>query len=172
MKIKKLAISLAAASALSMSLNAAQISEQHQGYIQLEAGSAKILNQTTGVYGIGFGAYSVYLKHLFVASGFNFDYSHAYSQAFYNVNADIRIGASFRVDSKPVHIYGIVSPEIQWNKNDSGDGFGFGGGVEYRFSRDWSASVEYKSYSLQSGTSALQYTYSTTMANIRWYWKK
>lgn len=170
--MKKLIISLAAASALSMSLMAAQISEQHQGYIQLEGGSATIVDKTTGVYGIGFGAYSVYMKHLFLASGFNFDYSNAYSQAFYNINADIQLGVSFRVDTKPVHIYGVVSPEIQWNKNDAGAGFGFGGGVDYRFSRDWSAGVEYKTYKLQGGQGAFDYTYSTAMANIQWYWKK
>jgi opacity protein-like surface antigen len=171
MNIKKTLIALCAAAALATGANAEWISQQHQTYLQAEAGAAKIDNAHTGVYGIGLGGESVYLKHLFLGAGFNLDYASAYSTSYYTFHGDMRIGGTMPLEGRPLNVYAIVSPAIQSTKSWNAYGFGFGGGVEYRFSRSFSAAVEYKSYAMDGDGGLLHYRYSTTMANIRWYWK-
>lgn len=79
----------------------------------------------------------------------SFEFGNIKDVEIYNYSVDIRLGA---MPSKDVAIYGIGSIMKQSLDGRESGGYGAGGGIEYRLTKNISTSLDYISYSMSPTT--------------------
>lgn len=93
--------------------------------------------------------YSNYYNTVYWGGKFSFEFGSVKDIEIYNYSVDIRLGV---IPVKNVSIYGIGSVMRQSLDNRESGGFGAGGGIEYRFNRKVSTSIDYISYNMSPTT--------------------
>lgn len=159
-KIIKLAL---ASTLLGSSLYASGTSELHIG-----VANAKIENENYAEFNIGLGYNKYFDSNIYFGTSFDFAYGSpklaSKSIDLYTLSADLKLGYAFF--DKKLAIYGIGSAAAQSIDSKDGGGFGYGAGVDYRFTDKFALNVEYKTYDMS--TSAFDYDYEKAGINIKY----
>lgn len=140
-------------------------------YVQANGGQAKILSKTTATYGLGIGTEAVWHYHIYTAIDFNFDYANALSKNYYTFSFLFKPGYNIPFDNQAVNIYAIVGGAEQTTDPSGGAGFGYGGGVEYRFTSSFAISAEYKTFHITTTqVNTPNYTYDIGDVSLKYLW--
>jgi opacity protein-like surface antigen len=161
-KLTKLAI---VTSALALNLSAQNVIDYHIG-----VSSAKVLDKDFTELNIGYG-FNIYTQNDFYVGlvlGFafgNVDLDNSKTADVFGTNADLKLGYS--MFDNDLALYAIGSGALQSVDTMSGAGFGYGAGVDYRFSKNFALNIEYKTYDMTSDKMP-DYTYEKINTNFKY----
>jgi len=126
-------------------------------------------------YTIGMGIEGFSGKHLH--SGFTFDMEFASleergqkSLGTFAISTDYHLGYAFKHKFIPYALVGLKIHRID-GIDSSAIGFGYGAGVEYKFTPKWSVLTEYKTYSVKNYTTDFNYDSASTIFMIKYSFK-
>lgn len=159
-KITKLVV---ASTILSSTLYATSTSDVHIG-----VSNAKIENENYAEFNIGLGYNKYFDSNILFGTSFDLAYGSPKlankSIDLYTVSADVKLG--YALFDKKLSIYAIGSAAAQLVDDTEAGGFGYGAGVDYRFTDKFALNVEYKTYNMN--TSSFDYDYKKTGVNLKY----
>lgn len=161
-KLTKLAI---VTSALALNLSAQSVADYHIG-----VSSAKVLEKDFTEVNIGYGVNwytqsDIYVGILLEFAYGNLDLENNKSADVFSSNGDLKLGYS--LFDKNLALYGIGSGALQSIDTVNGAGFGYGAGVDYRFTKSFAMNLEYKTYDMTSDKMP-NYTYEKINTNFKY----
>ncbi|MDD4950500.1 outer membrane beta-barrel protein [Sulfuricurvum sp.] len=131
--------------------------------IHLSGGTSTIDHATQPIYEIGYGVSGCFDSGLMLGIEFNVGGANTPKETTYNYSGDMRVGFS---PIKNTSVYAIGSAMTQSYKNTTGYGFGYGGGMEYRFNNSFATAVEYKTFSMT--TKVGDYDFDSTQLKMKY----
>ena len=161
MKIfKKVLISTVVLSSVSY---AQVVSDLHIG-----ASNAKVLDETYTEFNFGYGFNKYFDSNIVVGTSLDFAYGNPKVNNknidVYTLAVDLKVG--YTIFNKDLFLYGIGSGALQGIDNKDGAGFGYGAGVDYRFTKNVALNLEYKTYNMS--TSKFDYDYKKANLNLKY----
>lgn len=110
--------------------------------------SANIKNETKTMYSIGYEVVHIFDNRVVFGAGIDFDYANLNEGYVMGYGADFKLGYNIY---KTLNLYALGSAKKQNFESDfNGYGFGYGGGVDFKISRNLGAAMEYKTYSMKT----------------------
>ena len=103
--------------------------------------------------------------------GVDFDFTYAdikfsgRDRDLYGYGADVRLGYGFF--NNDLGIYGIGNALRQSIGNTDSAGFGYGGGLAYRFTKNMAIVLEYKTYDMTTDRDSTDYDYDTARGFLK-----
>ena len=161
-RITRLAI---VASALSLNVYANTLGDFHIG-----VSSAEVLDKSFTEFNIGYGANIYTQSDIFVGFALDFAYGSAdlentKSVDVFSSSADFKLG--YAMFNQNLALYGIGSGALQSVDTTNGAGFGYGAGIDYRFTKNFALNIEYKTYDMVSDKIP-DYTYDKINTNLKY----
>ena len=140
---------------------------------RIGAGTATINDgESSTAYDIGFGSEGFSGEHLY--SGFSFDMEKSSPEASGQkslgtlaISIDYHLGYSFKRTLIPYALVGLKIHQI-YGVDSSAIGFGYGAGIEYKFTPTWSVLAEYKTYSVKNYTTDFSYDADSTIFMLKY----
>lgn len=115
-------------------------------------------------YQVGYGVEKTWRNNVYSSISFNFDYADFDSEYMLSYGGDLRLGAQLGAKYK---IYAIGSAMQQaFSKSTSGYGFGYGGGMQYDFTKNFAGYTDFKTYDMveEKGN---DYTFDTLLVGMK-----
>lgn len=131
--------------------------------LHVSGGTSTIANETQPIYEIGYGVSGYFDSGLMFGVDFNFGTANTTKETTYNYGADMKVGFS---PIKNASVYAIGSVMSQSYANTTGYGFGYGGGMEYRFNNSFATALEYKTFSMI--TKVGDYDFDSTQLKVKY----
>lgn len=163
--MKKLTKFAIVTSALALNLSAQNVTDYHIG-----VSSAKILEKDFTEVNVGYGVNWYTQSDIYVGIVIEFAYGNVdledgKSADVFSSNADLKLGYSMFDNN--LALYAIGSGALQSVDTMNGAGFGYGAGVDYRFTKNFAMNLEYKTYDMTSDKMP-NYTYEKINTNFKY----
>ncbi len=113
---------------------------------------------------LGFGVSKVYSNKVYAGVDFDVSYFGLDGVSVYGIGGDLKLG--YNVWDK-LNVYGIGGYKIHSFEGDAAYGFGYGIGMEYPVYKNVIASVDYKTYKMDSSNVG-DYDYQTAGVKLRY----
>lgn len=163
--MKKLTNLLLVSSALALNLSAQNVTDYHIG-----VSSAEVLNKTFTEVNLGYGVNWNTQSDIYVGIALdlafgNVDLENGKNLNIFTSTADLKLGYEMFDDKLGLYVLGTGA--LQSLDSMSGAGFGYGGGIDYKFTKSFAMNVEYKTYDMTSDKMP-NYTYEKINTNFKY----
>lgn len=161
-KLTKLAV---VTSALALNLSAQNVVDYYIG-----VSSAKVLEKDFTEVNIGYGVNwytqsDIYVGIILEFAYGNVDLENSKSADVFSSNGDLKLGYSIFDNNLALYVLG--SGALQSIDSMNGAGFGYGGGIDYKFTKNFAINLEYKTYDMTSDKIP-DYTYEKINTNFKY----